>query len=778
MSQEVFNEGPTTSQHIEAEDDDHFNNTTFKLKRTRSMGLLDDFITQTHSLDTDSIPDKEAKLSSKDFVSDETLHKLNMNSTLDEEENVPRFYTSVVPSASKSKKSIPSNSPQSFQSEETSDENCFSEDSLSSTGSGNSVNLIPKHQLRKYQHGKQNETLTPRLAYQQQLHDDIDVQHSPEQHVDYLSHNWDELEISKSWRYVTLKRNDFANSARLENASWRTWAQARNGLKTISPAELNWSKESDVTWLYGPLYKEEKYDFDIVDFKKQQHKKRQESSGGIPQGNVDMATHSKNTSTMKNETNDRDSNEKDKHFDHLKPILKKRSNVEKMISDASYSRLQSLLEEHDHKFKGSPVLEPVSNSLNDSSSPANSSANNINNDEAFLFTLSANQTTEDVHKMDCQAHQISASNKKERKIHFNMRVDQCIAIDDDTESDLSLDNGYQNDFDHGGPLHALLRSRFDNDDDEDMGYDEEDDDDGDDEGGFMLHTRVTSPNISHKPPNWSRNSSNANTRDESPSSENIKPIATIAPLPATTLKTCSDDDESDPYTVSHNTKTNRGYDYYYDYNTVYDDSTNPLYSVINSQQNVQLFDVPESCQIEDVMDVDANGHPDNLIISPVESRPESEDAHSTSSQLVHEDIPHHLQKFIPSEFSDQSLRYQNLQHPEDSSASCPQIKRNTSVGHGSSNSSSTTSLSTIKVGLSGLDLGHTGLRKSAGAGSKPQLCQMSDQSGGSQFSKLGSSASNSLDRKKFVFSSESDDSSCSDEEMEINPPRRPPSLSP
>ncbi|KAG7691703.1 hypothetical protein KL929_005130 [Ogataea haglerorum] len=777
MSQEVFNEGPTTSQHIEAKDDDHFNKTTFKLKRTRSMGLLDDFITQTHSIDTDSIPDKEGKLSSKDFVSDETLHKLNMNSTHDETENVPRFYTSVVPSASKSKKTIPSNSPQSFQSEETSDENCFSEDSLSSTGSGNSVNLIPKHQLRKYQPSKQNETAAPTLTSQQHLHDDIDIQHSPEQHVDYLSHNWDELEISKSWRYVTLKRNDFANSARLENASWRTWAQARNGLKTISPAELNWSKESDVTWLYGPLYKEEKYDFDIVDFKKHQPKKLHESSGGSSKDNVDLATHSKNTSAMKND-NDRDNNEKDKHCDHLKPILKKRSNVEKMISDASYSRLQSLLEEHDHKFKGSPVLEPMSNSLNYSSSPANSSANHTNNGDASPFTLSANQTTEDVHKVDGHAQPNSVSNKKERKIHFNMRVDQCIAIDDDSESDFSADNDYQNDSDDGRPLQTILRSRYDNDDEEDMGYDEEDDDDGDDEGGFMLHTRVTSPNISHRPPNWSRNSSGANTRDGSPLTGDIKPIATIAPLPATTLKTCSDDDESDPYTVSHNTKTNRGYDYYYDYNTVYDDSTNPLYSVVNSQQNVQLFDVPESCQIEDVMDVDANGHPENLIISPVDTRPKTETAHPpTSSQLVHEDIPSHLQKFIPSELSDQPLRYQKPQHSENS-PSCSQIKRNTSIGYGSSDSNLAASLSTTKVGLAGSDLGHTGLRRSLGAGSKPQLYQMSGQSGGSKFSIPGSPASMNLGRKNFVFSSDSDSSSCSDGEMEINPPRRPTSLSP
>ncbi|PWN20008.1 hypothetical protein BCV69DRAFT_215877 [Microstroma glucosiphilum] len=45
-----------------------------------------------------------------------------------------------------------------------------------------------------------------------------------------------------------------ANGVRLENASWRTWAKQRGNLKTINPETLNWLKDSDVTWLYGPLH--------------------------------------------------------------------------------------------------------------------------------------------------------------------------------------------------------------------------------------------------------------------------------------------------------------------------------------------------------------------------------------------------------------------------------------------------------------------------------------------------------------------------------------------
>lgn len=53
---------------------------------------------------------------------------------------------------------------------------------------------------------------------------------------------------------MTRQKNAIANGSRLENASWRTWWKQRNKLKTISPETLNWLKDSDVTWLYGPLH--------------------------------------------------------------------------------------------------------------------------------------------------------------------------------------------------------------------------------------------------------------------------------------------------------------------------------------------------------------------------------------------------------------------------------------------------------------------------------------------------------------------------------------------
>lgn len=70
--------------------------------------------------------------------------------------------------------------------------------------------------------------------------DDFEIKHEPSRHVDYLSHEWTEEQICSSWRYMVGKRNAYQYSARLENASWRTWAKSRFNLGTISPQKLNW----------------------------------------------------------------------------------------------------------------------------------------------------------------------------------------------------------------------------------------------------------------------------------------------------------------------------------------------------------------------------------------------------------------------------------------------------------------------------------------------------------------------------------------------------------
>jgi hypothetical protein len=70
--------------------------------------------------------------------------------------------------------------------------------------------------------------------------DDSFVTTQPQAQVDYLSHDWQEEDVWKSWRNMTRQKNEIANGIRLENASWRTWWKQRNKLKTVTPETLNW----------------------------------------------------------------------------------------------------------------------------------------------------------------------------------------------------------------------------------------------------------------------------------------------------------------------------------------------------------------------------------------------------------------------------------------------------------------------------------------------------------------------------------------------------------
>ncbi|KAJ5951463.1 uncharacterized protein N7479_009876 [Penicillium vulpinum] len=121
--------------------------------------------------------------------------------------------------------------------------------------------ILPSYETEPHHNAKELEDMSdasteshlPSWTLQAPSADDSLIEDEPSRHVDYLSHDWKEEDIWSSWRYVTSRRNDYSNGVRLENASWRTWAKAKHNLKTISPESLNWLKDCDVTWLYGPL---------------------------------------------------------------------------------------------------------------------------------------------------------------------------------------------------------------------------------------------------------------------------------------------------------------------------------------------------------------------------------------------------------------------------------------------------------------------------------------------------------------------------------------------
>jgi hypothetical protein len=70
--------------------------------------------------------------------------------------------------------------------------------------------------------------------------DDTVARVQPFRHVDYLSHSWKEDDLWTSWRHIVSRRSLYDTSARLENASWRTWMKVKNKLKTVPPESLNW----------------------------------------------------------------------------------------------------------------------------------------------------------------------------------------------------------------------------------------------------------------------------------------------------------------------------------------------------------------------------------------------------------------------------------------------------------------------------------------------------------------------------------------------------------
>lgn len=552
---EVFTGGATTSQHVEAENDDHFQNTTFKLKRTRSLGLLDDFI---------------------------------------------------VPSKEESDK-------------EGSEKGGKTEDSLATGGSEGVMkeneNRGPKHNLKENEITREisDASNTPSPAHIQSPDiiplDDTDVHDEPSLHVDYLSHQWDVSDISRSWRYVTNKRKDVANASRLENASWRTWAQRRGNLKTISPKEVNWSKDNDVTWLYGPILKEENHG-DNDECYDQSHSRVGTSAAA---GDISLP---------------------DKQQKRLKPILKRRTVEDQMISHANLYKLQlatNRVNERNQKMLeqkkaqiSAPLLDPpefydydaISAKLNtqyqnldlhnspsiNNSSMASPEAESDTNNQATDGNADGEST-------------ISHGSNEERHIHFNDEVQQCIAVDNYSDEDSTSDSrGEFYDFDDDYVYEDFHGSRSPSISQEEDGYDEEYEEDNDedeedeDEGGFFLNVRTPSPAAQNYPGIASSSKDKSSLAKSEYDSGNISPLSsgsvktfkTIHLLPSTTLNHGSSDEESDSdkiysSTLSHNAG-NRGYDFYYDYNSVYTcDPNNAIYrNSTDDSDQFDVVDVPEN----------------------------------------------------------------------------------------------------------------------------------------------------------------------------------------
>lgn len=78
--------------------------------------------------------------------------------------------------------------------------------------------------------------------------------HEPQTAVDYLSHDFALDEIFPARRALDKYCNsDSLLRARLDNVLWRVWGRQAWDLEKQDPRDLNWHKDADTGFLYGPL---------------------------------------------------------------------------------------------------------------------------------------------------------------------------------------------------------------------------------------------------------------------------------------------------------------------------------------------------------------------------------------------------------------------------------------------------------------------------------------------------------------------------------------------
>ncbi|PSK46186.1 Dual specificity protein phosphatase PPS1 [Elsinoe australis] len=239
--------------------------------------------------------------------------------------------------------------------------------------------------------------------------DDTAVKTNPSRHVDYLSHDWREEDIWSSWRHIVSQRKVYGQRSRLENASWRTWAKSKYQLPTVSPETLNWLKESDVTWLYGPL--------------------QPATSHPITHSTPDPSPHHISSQSS---------------FVNKKPILKKRSMSEVMLqrSLSASSLLKQAAASVQAQQTAQTTPRPAA-TLVRGHSDFNSSqqSQSISRDQLDYFSTISSSSGGN-----------TPSEGPKRHIRFDDKVEQCIAVDckdhdqydddsseDDSDSDSSDD---------------------------------------------------------------------------------------------------------------------------------------------------------------------------------------------------------------------------------------------------------------------------------------------------------------------------------------------------
>ncbi|KAL3233777.1 Resistance to glucose repression protein 1 [Nakaseomyces bracarensis] len=633
--------GPSVSMAVEAEDEDAFKKSTFNLKRTRSMGLLDEFIDPTKKL-LEKDGDEEG---AEGQGQGEGQGEADRNGVSMEKED---YYN---------------NDPERY------DNLHEHSTSVSPPPADNDNYFIPQ--------------------------DDNDVVVEPERHVDYLSHHWKESEISNSWKYIILKKKkrdvDLVNAARLENASWRTWAKARNHLKTVSPEILNWSKDSDVTWLYGPIVRDEHkkknqkikstndedetdsdpdlhrgYGSDDETSKRLRHHHSNGARSVTPKPILKKRTVSeiieenalwklnearKHVNDMKHASVVMDPNgSKDVHDDY--DALAARVNAQYYYTPQSRSSSRQPSRENSenniHSIQRNSSASPNIH-YRDGASPANeirnsaSPANNLRYASTSASPLVASPLLSDP---SAQSPSIEAANSSKpplssilttpssssttnikqkkntpkRHIHFNDRVEQCMALRySSSESSMKVEDNAESEDETTRPVTPSSAPSNNNirfvrrggaspdtnkkipetekqlsDSSSSSQSDEGEEEEEEDFGGLFINARFSRRSDSgiHSPVTDTSSIGSAKSR------HGVRPIIKL--LPATTLNYGSDEESENSdinnygNAISHNVNTSRGYDYIYDYNSVYTGDTSNFLPL----DHCDIIDVPEGIGLD------------------------------------------------------------------------------------------------------------------------------------------------------------------------------------
>lgn len=76
--------------------------------------------------------------------------------------------------------------------------------------------------------------------------------------VDYFMHDLNCFQYNHCWKKIHLEEIDAISKLRLRNFCVRKYYQIKNKVHKLDPLLINWKKNNETDWLYGPVFNGEK----------------------------------------------------------------------------------------------------------------------------------------------------------------------------------------------------------------------------------------------------------------------------------------------------------------------------------------------------------------------------------------------------------------------------------------------------------------------------------------------------------------------------------------